>query len=418
MDWRKALEQDRSAFVAGLRSVCIVGAGASGIAVAQLAARHGIKAILTDAKLLDAQSKAALAACGCVIQEGGHTRECVNAADCVVISPGVCTESFFQKYVDLGRPFVGEIEFAYWFCKSRDIVGITGTNGKSTTTSMCGGLLEATGRKVFVGGNLGTPLSSFVDDVGAEDIVVLELSSFQLETTILFAPHVSVLLNLQPDHLDRYATLGDYYAAKERIFLGQSVDDTAVIASALQSRFSELVPHTVWVSGKRNDAFAREVGRVYGLDDATMDAFFATFVPLTHRIEPCGVVDGVTYLNDSKATNTDATIFALDCVDGPIILMAGGKDKGIEYRDVIPYLKNVRKVLCFGAAGPVIAKALSGSCDLELLQGFKDAFARARSVATAGDTVLLSPMCSSFDEFKNYKERGDVFRESVRQLRG
>jgi len=417
MCWRAALQKDKQSFVAGIRSVCIVGAGASGIAMAQLASRHGIKPMLTDAKALDEKTKTALASCGCVTQENGHTREFVNVADCVVISPGVHTEVFFEKFVDADRPFVGEIEFGYWFCKSADIVGITGTNGKSTTTSMCGGLLERTGRKVFAGGNLGTPFCAFVDEVGKNDIVVLELSSFQLETTVLFAPRVSVMLNLQPDHLDRYAKLEDYYAAKDRIFLEQTASDVAVVAEALVSRYAGLKPRIVSVKGKRNDSFARAVGKAYGISDADADAFFASFVPLAHRIEPCGIVDGVTYLNDSKATNTDATIYALECVEGPIVLMAGGKDKGIEYRDVIPFLKNVKKVLAFGAAGPVIAKALDGSCDLELLKGFKDAFARARELAAAGDTVLLSPMCSSFDEFKNYKERGDVFRESVRQLR-
>ena len=261
MDWRDSLRNDKEDFVKNIRSVCIVGAGASGIAMAELAARHGITPLLTDAKALDAKTAAALSACGCKTQEGGHTRAFVNAADCVVISPGVHTEVFFETFVDSDRPFVGEIEFGFWFCKSRDIVAITGTNGKSTTTSMCAGLLEKTGRRVFAGGNLGTPFCAFADQAAADDIVVLELSSFQLETTVSFTAHVAVLLNLQPDHLDRYAKLEEYYAAKDRIFETQTGGDVAVIAEALQKRYPALKPRRVWVKGKRNDAFAREVGR-------------------------------------------------------------------------------------------------------------------------------------------------------------
>ena len=375
-------------------SVCVAGAGASGSAVVQLAKKLGKKIYLTDAGYPDIDDP------DIEVELGGHSREFISRADCVVVSPGIITEEFRRKYVSGDQIFTGEIEFAYWYCKSEDIVAVTGTNGKTTTTHICAGVLEKySGRKVFCGGNIGRPFASFVLDVNTGDIVVLELSSFQLETIDSFHPRAAAILNLRPDHLDRYACVEDYYAEKKRLFMNMTASDTLL--------YPQDVP---------NAEFVKQLVSVYGVSSQQVDEYMSAFGGLPHRLETVGEYEGVLYINDSKATNVDAAIWALKNIRGRIILLAGGKDKGIDYKGILPYAAHVKSVVVFGAAAERIADDLKDSLDVIRTGNIHDALIAARDRAEAGDRVVLSPMCASFDQFKNYMERGDVFREAVHKL--
>ena len=386
----------------------------------------------------------------------------LEGVDLVVTSPGVAHTSRLLVEADRRRvPVIGELELASRFV-TVPIVAVTGTNGKSTVTTLIGEIFKAAGRRVFVGGNLGTPLVEAVE--GKFDMAVAEVSSYQLERTERFKPHVGIHLNLAEDHLDRYKDLEEYGAAKARLFLKQDRHDWAILnrddprvwrlrdklsaqvmsfglgppesAPAIGYDGSDLVfdigtsdipdrrgrislQH--WrLSGRHNIANAMAAAAaalVTEVEPRVIEAALADFAGLSHRMEFVAERGGVTYIDDSKGTNVASVIEALAAVRAPVVLIAGGVDKGGDYAPLRePLREKVRLLILIGAARDTMRAALKGATEIELVQTLEMAVRRAAVTACRGDTVLLSPACSSFDQFKNYAERGRIFQELVRAL--
>ena len=363
-----------------------------------------------------------------------------------------------------GVPVIGEIELASRYIRA-PIVAVSGTNGKTTTTELLGRMLASSGKRVFVGGNIGNPLIEIAERDGELDAVVAEISSFQLDTTERFNPHVAVLLNISPDHLDRYPSVADYAASKARMFQNQGPDDFAIChggdllvqsqSDAIRSqrlnfytqpppgngaapgaiitprqiaitipgeidgridltRTSLMGPHN-----RENIAAATLAALVCGANLGGVQKAVDDFQSLAHRLEPVGTVKAVHFVNDSKATNVDAVIRALECFDRPVVLIMGGRNKGYDFAPLYtPIRQRAKKLIVIGEAREQIVSAL-GKAPTEGVETASDmdhAVRRAFAAAHAGDIVLLSPACSSFDMFANYAERGEAFRRSVGAL--
>jgi len=443
------------------KRVTVVGLARSGIAACKVLAERGARVLATDRSPRERLrgELATLEAHGVRIEAGVHRPESFLEADLIVVSPGVPTElDLLGLARSRGVPIWGEVELASRLTRAR-FLGITGTNGKSTTTSLLGAMLEAAGFPTVVAGNIGTALCEVVTRLTAAHWVVAELSSFQLETIVAFRPHVAVLLNLAPDHLDRYPDLAGYYAAKARIFLNQTAEDYAVLNAddpttlewareiraqpRLFSRTRTLGDgafvrddHLVVRSAGRPEA-ACGVGeiRIQGLHNlenslaaaaaaaaigapvGAIGAALRQFPGLPHRLELVAEVDGVRYVNDSKGTNVGAVVKSLEGYRGGVILLAGGKDKGGDFRPLRPLLETrVKTLILLGQARDAIRSHLAGACPMEEAASMQAAVARAGEIGVAGDTVLLSPACASFDMFRDFEERGEVFRQAVRDL--
>lgn len=440
----------------------VLGMARSGLAVSALLARDGKRVAVydDDAATLEKfrASDAARANPSIVTVEKVRAAEEAASSECVVVSPGVSLDHpVLLRARAAGVPVVGEIEAAYRYTNAR-IVGVTGTNGKSTTVGVVGDILKAGGVDVVVAGNVGTPLADVLRERDPETLV-LELSSFQLDTIDRFRVDVAVLLNVTPDHLDRYHHSFDEYAAsKARILNRASAETTyvyntedAVAAALAKSHSGPAIPFSsqrvldagvffdgeaivrVW-NGKRDVVIKRSeftpVG-VHNLEnalasiaavipfDVPLDAMrtaLRAYRPLPHRMELVRVVDGVAYINDSKATNVDATAKSLASIDGPVIVILGGRDKEGDFGSLVPYLKTARRAVLIGEARNVIARALAGRVATTEAADMQGAVRAARASAQPGDTVLLAPACASFDMFRNYQERGEVFRASVNAL--
>src|SRR5579885_95562 len=434
-------------------TVMVVGLGTSGIAAARFLAARGARLILTDRRAdID---RAALPAGE--VRLGIEDAGWLDGVELVVTSPGVARDAILlREAVARAIPVIGEVELAARFIKA-PIAAVTGTNGKSTVTVMLGEMIRAAGRGVFVGGNLGTPLT---DAVGGEyDAIVAEISSFQLEWIESFRPRVGIHLNLTDDHFDRYRDLEDYGRAKARMFENQGSGDWAILnrddpnvwklASQVRSRvvsfglgrnFSgdasapadgalefeigksrgRISLKEFRLAGRHNLANAMAAAAAAIAMGAGVDAIeraLASFKPLAHRIEFVREKDGITWIDDSKGTNVGAVVEALEAVDAPVILIAGGVDKGGDYAPLIePLRRKVRRAILIGAARERMAAALGGAVDVELVSTLGEAVERAARIGRRGDTVLLSPACSSFDQFRSYAERGNVFKELVRAL--
>jgi UDP-N-acetylmuramoylalanine--D-glutamate ligase len=443
------------------KQVTVVGLARSGVAACRVLAERGARVLGTDRSPREKLrgDLAGLEASGVRLATGGHRPEDFVGADLIVISPGVPTElDLVERARARGIPVWGEVELASRLTAAR-FLGITGTNGKSTTTSLLGAMLEAAGFPVVVAGNIGTALCEVVTTLGPSHWVVAELSSFQLETIVTFRPHVAVLLNLAPDHLDRYATLGDYYAAKARIFLNQTSEDCAVLnaddpatldlARGIRAQprlFSRLrtVGDGAFVrdgrlivrrDGRTEAACGVAEIRIQGLHNlenglaaaaaasaigtplAAIGAALKRFPGLPHRLELVAELGGVRYVNDSKGTNVGAVLKSLEGYAGGVILIAGGKDKGGDFAPLRPLVATrVKTLLLLGQAREVIRGQLAGACPMEEAPTLEAAVSRAAEIAAAGDTVLLSPACASFDMFRDFEHRGDVFRQAVRDL--
>jgi UDP-N-acetylmuramoylalanine--D-glutamate ligase len=435
----------------GLRAV-VVGAGKSGRAAIDLLRKYGATVeILDDREDLDADG----------VRAKPIEAEAVGAADLVVLSPGVPrARPELAGAVARGK-LVSEIELASWFV-SAPMVGITGTNGKSTTTALVAHILEKAGKRVFAGGNLGRPLSELATSGEPVDVAVVELSSYQLESIVDARFAVACWLNLTPDHVDRYPNIETYAAAKRRIIERRAVHGVAVLnaddgycAGAgirlggpirwFGMERSNLVEGTI-VTGasairtiggrtetyrlgsralpgahnRSNASAAIECARHF--DDVTPEAVQAgldTFPGLPHRLEEVLVRGGVRWINDSKATNVDSAVIGVRAIDGPKILIAGGKDKGSSWAPLVDAARaqGVRAVLAIGAASPLVEAAFTGF-DVTPCGTIERAVEIARSIARPGDSVLLSPACASFDQFRNFEHRGDRFRELVRTATG
>lgn len=451
----------------GPNKVLVVGAGKTGVAVAKFCAARGAQVTVTD-KRTGAELHAARAELGDRVQWelGKHIQRSFLDADLIVVSPGVPEIEPLAVARKKGVRITGEIELAASFIAA-PIVGVTGTNGKSTVTALAGEMARATGRPAFVGGNLGTPLIGAVDTPAAsvKGIVVVELSSFQLETAEKLHPRAAAFLNLTPDHLDRYASLDEYGAAKLRLATNLRSDDVMVVnaddaffAAAGRARRSQtrvlafsaqprhraaLRDHIVdgWVDGDELVALDERypiaelhlVGRhnlgnalaaillMRGSALATYDqvrAALSTFRPLPHRMQLVGERGGLRFYDDSKATNVDSVVAGLDGFPTPFVLIAGGRDKGGSYAPMVQAMRDnqCRAAVLIGEAADKIEQAIAAAVPTVRATSMREAIARAVERARPGDAVVLSPACSSYDMFDNYEHRGRVFAEEVEAL--
>lgn len=431
--------------------VAVIGMGASGTAVAALLAREGADVRLIDDKIKDIPT--ALRDQAIQYRLGTWTEEDLLSSDQVVVSPG-----FPLRRLPLARlrasdiPVIGEMEWAASRL-SAPIIAITGTNGKSTTTTLIGEMLKAWGMRVFVGGNLGTPLCEAVG--GEWDFIVVEVSSFQLEAIDRFHPRIAALLNVTPDHLDRYPDFDAYQQAKWRIFENQTSRDHAVLNADMPTppglrctpaffsrktapahgvflRDGEIVAHVLGEPMPILRTAALRIGGTHNMENAmaavacallcgapvsAIGQVLGRFEGLPHRMEFVREVGGARYINDSKGTNVGAVIQSLAGLVAPVILIAGGQDKGCDFAPLRAAVAGkVKRLILLGEAQEKMAHALSGGAPIDAVKSMEDAVAVARAHARLGDVVLLSPACASFDLFRDYKQRGEVFRAAVNGL--
>ena len=455
------------------QSVAVVGAGKSGVAAARLLVALGARVSLVDHKPETewAGEESGIRSLGVHPFGGERFERGLDAVDIVVVSPGVPPAlEAFDAVRRRGVPIVGEVELASWFF-SVPVIGVTGTNGKSTVVSLIGTLLQECGSVPFVGGNLGTPLTEAALAVqphggaGPEAPapfreIVAELSSFQLETIDLFHPHVAVLLNITPDHLDRHRSFADYAKAKANIFRNQTAGDFAVLnadeapvrqvrdslnAQIIEFSVFEEVPNGVWVDGETvvtrwnglrdelmpvsdvplpgnhnvsNVLAALAVGMVRGCSRDGMRRAVRSFQGLPHVCEVVRERRGVTFINDSKGTNVDATLKAIDSLRQPFVIILGGQEKGrSEFGRLKAALElDVKHCIVFGESADNIALAIEGVGAISRVSSLAEGVALAANLATPGDAVLFSPACASFDMFRDYRDRGQQFRDLVNVL--
>jgi UDP-N-acetylmuramoylalanine--D-glutamate ligase len=439
------------------KRIVVVGLARSGIAAARFLHQRGAIVAATDRAEEDRLGPEikTLTEMGIQLELGGHRPELFTAADLVVLSPGVPhTLPPLAAARARGVPVIGEMELACRFI-AEPIVAVTGTNGKTTVTELVGAMLAASGRRVFVGGNIGTPLISHVAGGARVDVVVVEVSSFQLDTIETFRPTVGVLLNITHDHLDRYDDFEAYAASKMRLFANQRPGDVAILnaddpmiqarAGGLRNRalFFGRTEHaavagrtlTLRMPGREAVALSLAEFRLRGphnMENAAAASLAAlaangtvaglqtvlnTFAPSPHRLETIARLDGVEYVNDSKATNVDAVRRGLDSFNARVVLIMGGVDKGGDFgllRDAVR--EHGRGLVLLGGARKRILAALGGLVPTAEASSMRPAVGAARAMAAAGDVVLLAPGCASFDLYANYQERGDDFRREVMRL--
>lgn len=447
------------------RKALVIGAARSGIASARFLAQRGATVALNDRKPLSEWPQGALdlKTEGVGLVEGDPPSWLLDQIDLLIVSPGVPTNAIPIRYAARrGVEVIGEIELASRFLRGR-IVAITGTNGKTTTTTLIGQMLKDGGLNVQVGGNIGTPLISMIDSSSDDGWTVVEVSSFQLETIVDFHPTVAAVLNVTPNHMDRYESLMDYAAAKHRIFMNQTTGDVAILnaddeivstwakglsahvtefsvkqelATGLFLRGRDLVSKTA--GGERvlmtrddlrlrglhnveNVLAASAAGLACGVAPDTLRETVRSFLPVEHRLEEVAEINGVRFFNDSKATSVDATIKALEAFDdeaGKIVLILGGRGKQAPYAPLASLVKaRVRKMILIGEDAPQIETELGTAAPCEHATTMADAVQRAFAAAESGDIVLLAPACASFDMFESFEHRGRVFKEEVSNLR-
>ena len=439
------------------KKVLVLGLARTGRECARFLAQRGASVQVTDVRSEEElkQEMETLAALPIRYFLGGEDPDWLEGVDIIVPSPGVPAENVLLKEGSRrGIKILSEIEFACRFLRA-PLVAITGTNGKSTTTTLVGEMLKASGGKVFVGGNIGTPLIGFVG--GDWEWGVVEVSSFQLEWIEEFRPRISVLLNLTEDHLDRYPNFRAYCQAKQRIFEAQAANDIAILsrddrlvwemrkrirARVVSFGFSEVddgvfvaAREMIWRDGSREEKFplsrvkiqgvhnvenmmaAIAAAKSAGVSASAIQKVLEEFPGLEHRLEFVREKDGVRYYNDSKGTNVGAVVKSLASFSGPVILLAGGVDKGGDYGILRQEIRQkVRRLVLFGEAQEIIARALGDLTETVIVENLEAAVGDAFAHARAGEVVLLSPACSSFDMFRNYAERGQVFKSLVQAL--
>jgi len=442
------------------KRVLVVGLGKSGVASALFLQKRGARVTVSDAKPQGqlGEEIPILLDHGVIVETGGHGERTFHGQDLIVVSPGVPVDSPpLQQARSLGEPVIGEVELAAQFLPKK-IVAITGSNGKTTTTTLIGQIIAAGGYPTHVGGNIGTPAVSLVDAAQPESVIVLEVSSFQLETIQTFRPQVAVVLNVTPDHIDRHGTFETYVDAKARIFENQRSDDFAIL-NADDSICVGLAARTraqvFWFSRRKEvqqGAFVRDGRMLFRDSSGQQEIILASEIPLKgahnlenvlaaicagvlmkcppdriraavsnfkaveHRLEHVATIRGVEYYNDSKATNVDATIKALESFPANIHLILGGKDKGGDYAVLNDVLRErVKRVYTIGAAAAKIESQIKGA-EIIHAESLDHAVRQATKNAKPGDIVLLAPACASFDQFRNYEHRGKVFKDLVQQL--
>jgi UDP-N-acetylmuramoylalanine--D-glutamate ligase len=442
------------------KQVLVVGLARTGVATALFCAARGARVTATEERPESeiAETAAKLRAADVTLELGGHGARTFVEQDLIVPSPGVPpTMPALAAARAIGIPVWSEIELAWRFLRGR-LICITGSNGKTTTTALTGHILETAGLPVQVAGNIGTPLISRVDVSSDTGFTVVEASSFQLESIVAFRPDVAVLLNLTPDHLDRHGSFEAYARAKARLFENQTARDAAVVNAddAMAPQYAPSNTRVIWFSRQKQVAEGcfvrrdeivfrtdgtetvllrcRDIGlrgnhnvenvlaaaaasTLVGVEPRAIAEGVRSFAGVEHRIEYVATISGVEYFNDSKATNVDATLKALDAFPGNLLVILGGKDKGSDYTILQAALKrHARMVLLIGDAAGKIEAQLAGVVPVERAGTLARAVQIAAERARPGDTVLLAPACASFDQFENYEQRGRVFKQLVREL--
>jgi len=450
------------AFELNGKRVLVIGLARTGIATALFCASRGAIVTATDRRPEAEFGETAerLRRAGMALELGGHSQEILSGQELLIPSPGVPADApILVSARARGIAVWSEIELAYRFLKGR-IIGITGSNGKTTTTSLTEHILRQSGFSTMLAGNIGTPLISCVDASDERSIIVTELSSFQLELIESFRPYISVFLNLTPDHLDRHGNMDAYGAAKARIFENQTKADFAVLNAddPATVQHAPKVPHVYWFSRKEEVlqggylcggeiAFRRDgreeillkrtdiplpgahnrenvlaaicAARLAGDKPEAIASAIRSFAGVEHRLEFVAEHNGVRYYNDSKATNVDATLKALDAFPGRILIILGGKDKGSDYSVLQkPLREKAILALLIGAAADKIELQIAGSVAIERAGTLERALEIASHAAQSGDIVLLAPACASFDQFQDYEQRGRVFKELVKKVAG
>ncbi|MGB5105853.1 MAG: UDP-N-acetylmuramoyl-L-alanine--D-glutamate ligase [Candidatus Zixiibacteriota bacterium] len=444
------------------KRISILGMARSGTAVAQLVRKYGgipfvsemkpAEKVTSEVRMLEEQ--------GISFEVGGHTERAMREVDFFIVSPGIPATAPFMREIERRHlPVFSEIEVTSWLCPA-SIVAITGTNGKSTTTALMAHLLNNSGRKAIATGNIGSPFARDVISLSDRDFAVVEVSSFQLERIETFKPKVAAILNITPDHLDRYKEMSVYAEAKYRIADSQTAEDYLVLNAddeilqqaefwgkprilhfsilktvsegvfvkdgelvfALDGRSGTICrtnelgipgPHNV-----ANCASAAAMALALGVDVEDIAGGLKSFKGIPHRIETVGEINGVKYINDSKATNVDSVYVALQSIDRPMILIMGGRDKAGDFTRLAPLMQGrVNEIILIGEATEIIARQLAGVVALERAKDIYEAVQLAALKAAPGDAVMLSPGCASFDQFRDFEDRGDKFKEAVMALR-
>ncbi|GAB4267589.1 UDP-N-acetylmuramoyl-L-alanine--D-glutamate ligase [Thermincola ferriacetica] len=445
------------------KRVLVVGIGKSGLAVAGFLAGKGASVTITDKKARQDLGQAVNSLPKEVtVAAGAYPEVTPDSFDMVVTSPGVpLTEQPLRQALERKVPLLSELELAYRFARS-PIVAITGTNGKTTTTTLTGEIFKAAGRRVLVGGNIGLPLVAEVEKYAREDIIVAEVSSFQLECIHRFKPKVSIILNFTPDHLDRHGTFENYILAKARIFENQGPEDFAVLNfdDPKVAAWAEQVKAQVIFFSRRHklekgvyvrqdriiidlgqgskdvcsvkDIFIRgnhnlenalaatAAAATLGVEPEVIAEVLRTFRGVPHRMEHVAEIDGVAYINDSKGTNPDAAMKALDSYDQPLVLIAGGRNKGSDFTAFAAKVREkVRALVVLGECADEIIESMNkvGFSNIYRAHTLEEAVRKAAEVANPGEIVLLSPACASWDMFKDFEQRGEKFKEVVLSLR-
>ncbi len=447
------------------RKVVVLGMARSGLAAAALLQRHGARVTVSDRKPAEdlAPALAELARLGVAAETGAQHLTSLQEAEVIVLSPGVPANlPELAAAREQGKSVVSEVELGFWFCRGR-IAGLTGTNGKTTTVHLLTRMIEEAGLKAYLAGNVGLPFTAVAETMAPRDLAVLELSSFQLETIVDFRAEVAAILNITPDHLDRYPHMQAYVEAKAAIMRNQRDRDVVVLnaddkytpllaaqapARVLQfSRQQILATEGVWVQdgvirhrlfggqarellpadqvllpgphNLENALAATAMGLSLDLPEAAVAAALRTFPGVAHRLEFVGEVGGVRFINDSKGTNVDAVSKALQSYSQPIVLILGGRDKQGDFTLLQPLLRaHARAVVVLGEAAEKITRQIQNTVAVHPAQDLRAAVRTAAGLARPGDVVLLSPGCASFDQFRNFEERGDTFREEIRRLAG
>ena len=448
-----------SSFSVEGRHVVVVGAARSGLAAAELLRKRGARVTLSEARPSFDESPA-LAAAGVRIETGGHQEATLAAADLVVVSPGVPMEQpAFEAARARGVEIIGELEMAWRWLKGT-VIAVTGTKGKSTTTTLIGRMLSAAGRHVLVGGNIGVPVSAQVEESTDRTLHVVEVSSFQLATTTTFRPSIAVWLNLSDDHLDRHASFQEYGDAKARIFANQVPSDFAVVnaddpvvakysGQSFATRVWFSLTGTVndgyvindgWIGRKRASAFERLVpvaavrlpgihmlgnvvaaaaaANLAGAAAGPMEQAVRGFTGLEHVMEPAGAIGKVQFVNDSKATNVGAARKSIESYDSGVVAIVGGRYKSGNLGEIKEAMTGRgRAVVAIGEAAAQVEAAMEGALPVVRAASMAEAVARAYDAAGHEGVVVLAPACASFDWFRDYAERGRSFKEEVAQLK-
>ena len=440
------------------KKITVIGARKSGMAALRLAVTAGARPKVSETVECSSipQDDAEWIKKNCFAFEfGGHTRKFIEDSDLVVISPAVSIFSDAAAWAySKGIPVLGEVEFAYQFCR-RPVIAVTGTNGKTTVSTLIHYVLQEAGYSSVLCGNIGRPFSLYADKTDV-DFFILEVSSFQLESLIGgnplnnkgilvsrcdningFRPYVSVFLNFYKNHLDRHKDMREYFNAKKNIFLNQQSDNFAVlnfmddVVSRIASNVNATIAYfnipdknagvtlvqDVCSRQSSNYSAVMVVAQILGISADVCKKVFSGFKGIEHRMEWVGCINGVDFINDSKSTTAESAGWALSCLNKPVLMLCGGRDKGANFEAIAGLVaKKVKKMMAFGEARQRLRQVFGDIVDVSLCGSLEDAVLKAKAVAVEGDVVLLSPMCSSFDMFLNFEQRGKVFKELVNNL--